>query len=237
MRRPLILLTAGLEPTQRGLVQLHSYQNYGDALDRAGGLPVIVCGGRPESLEQLADAAQGLCLSGGVDVAPERYGQTRHAASWEIDLWRDALEWKLCDLFTARRKPILGICRGLQLLNVYFGGTLVQDLSAQRGLDHPGHSMHPVEAAEGSWMAETFGPSFSVNSYHHQAVDRLAGGLRITAAACGGQIIEGVEHETLPVSAVQWHPERMTGPDRYDPQGPDMGPWFRRFCRACEEGM
>lgn len=235
--RPVILLTAGLEPTQRGLVQLHSYQSYGDALDQAGGLPVIVCGDRAESLEQLADAAQGLCLSGGVDVAPERYGQKRHVACWEIDLWRDALEWKLCDLFTAQRKPILGICRGLQLLNVYFGGTLVQDLPTQRGLPHPNHSMHPVEAAEGSWLREAFGPSFLVNSYHHQAIDRLGGGLRATATACGGQVVEAVEHETLPVSAVQWHPERMTGEDRYDLEGPDMGPYVRRFCQACEERM
>lgn len=235
--RPIILLTAGLEPTARGLIQLHSYQSYGDALDQAGGLPVIVCADRAEGLEQLADLAQGLCLSGGVDVAPERYGQTRHAASWEIDLWRDALEWRLCDLFVARRKPILGICRGLQLLNVYFGGSLVQDLPAQRGLPHPNHTMHPVETAEGSWLRAAYGPSFPVNSYHHQAIDRLGEGLLATATADAGQVIEGVEHETLPVAAVQWHPERMTGARRYDPEGPDMGALFERFCQGCQERM
>lgn len=233
---PIILLTAGLEPTEKGIPQLHSYQNYGQALSRAGGVPVIVCDGRADGLEDLADLAQGLCLSGGVDVAPERYGQRRHTASWEIDLWRDELEWKLCDLFTARGKPILGICRGLQLLNVYFGGSLVQDLSAQRGISHPNHSTHPVEAAEGSWLRSVFGPSFPVNSYHHQAIDRLGEGLVVTATACGGQVAEGIEHRTLPVQAVQWHPERMTGADRCDPEGPDMGAYFERFCRQCEQG-
>lgn len=233
---PIILLTAGLEPTEKGIPQLHSYQNYGQALSQAGGVPVIVCDGRADGLEDLADLAQGLCLSGGVDVAPERYGQRRHAASWDIDLWRDALEWRLCDLFTARGKPILGICRGLQLLNVYFGGTLVQDLSAQRGISHPNHSVHWVEAAEGSWLEAAFGRSFEVNSYHHQAVDRPADGLRVTAAACGGQVVEAVEHKTLPVSAVQWHPERMTGPERHDPAGPDMGAYFARFCALCGTG-
>lgn len=231
--RPLILLTAGLEPTERGLPQIHSYQNYGDAIARGGGLPVIVCAGQVDGLEQLADAAGGLCLSGGVDVAPERYGQTRHRASWEIDLWRDELEWRLCDLFMARKKPVFGICRGLQLLNVYFGGTLVQDLPSQWDIPHPSHTMHPVVAAEGSWLRAAFGPEFLTNSYHHQAIDTLAPGLTATASSAQGQVIEAVAHQTLPVTGVQWHPERMTGSERYDPEGPDMAAYFAWFCGQC----
>lgn len=231
--RPMILLAAGLEPTERGLTQLHSYQNYGDAIAQGGGLPVVVCTDQEDGLEQLADVAGGLCLSGGVDVAPERYGQIRHKASWEIDLWRDELEWRLCELFVARRKPILGICRGLQLLNVYFGGTLVQDLPSQWGVPHPSHTLHPVETAEGSWLRENFGAEFTTNSYHHQAIDILAPELTAAAWSAEGRVIEAIAHKTLPVTAVQWHPERMTGEARYDEAGPDMGAYFDWFCKQC----
>lgn len=86
-------------------------------------------------------------------------------------------------------------------------------------------------------MNRMFGDEFTVNSYHHQAVGRLGSGLRPVAFSEKGALIEAVEHETLPLAAVQWHPERMTGILRYDAEGPDMAPVFERFCALCKEGV
>lgn len=235
MDKPLILLSTGVRVGSTGLPYLHLYQNYADSVTAGGGLPLPVSTGEPEDLARLADLAQGLLLTGGVDIAPARYGQEDRGRCGQPDLWRDSVEWDLCGLFVQRGKPIWGICRGLQLLNVFFGGTLVQDLESERGLSHPDHSVHPLEAAPGSWLERTFGPSFPVNSYHHQAVDELGRGLVPTAFSMSGQVVEGLAHESLPILAVQWHPERMWGPGRRDPEGPDMLPFFTSFCSLCGE--
>lgn len=233
MEQPLILLTAGLEPTQKQIPQLHLYQNYAEAVVQAGGLAVLVCSGQRESLAELSQRAQGLFLTGGEDLDPQRYGQKNAGLCGPPDLWRDSLEWSLCWQFIQQKKPVFGVCRGMQLINVFFGGTLTQDLQEDRGLAHPYHSIHSVECVEGSQLEQLFGASFLVNSYHHQAVQTLGTGLISTAAAQGGEIVEALEHKTLPVLGVQWHPERMTGDQRMDREGPDMGCLFQRFVQLC----
>lgn len=233
MEQPLILLTAGLEPTQKQIPQLHLYQNYAEAVVQAGGLAVLACSSQWEALVELSQRAQGLFLTGGEDLDPQRYGQKNDGLCGSPDLWRDSLEWALCWQFVRQNKPVFGVCRGMQLLNVFFGGTLTQDLQEDRGLAHPYHSVHPVECVEGSQLEQLFGASFLVNSYHHQAVQTLGAGLTPTAAAQGGEIVEAVEHKTLPVLGVQWHPERMTGERRMDREGPDMGRLFQRFVQLC----
>ena len=119
------------------------------------------------------------------------------------------------------------------MINVFFGGTLTQDLQEDRGLAHPYHSIHSVECIEGSQLEQLFGASFLVNSYHHQAVQTLGAGLISIAATQNGDIVEALEHKTLPVLGVQWHPERMTGDQRMDREGPDMGCLFQRFVQLC----
>lgn len=233
MEQPLILLTAGLEPTQKQIPQLHLYQNYAEAVVQAGGLAVLVCSGQRESLAELSQRAQGLFLTGGEDLDPQRYGQKNTGLCSPPDLWRDSLEWSLCWQFVRQKKPVFGVCRGMQMINVFFGGTLTQDLQEDRGLAHPYHSIHSVECIEGSQLEQLFGASFLVNSYHHQAVQALGTGLISTAAAQGGEIVEALEHKTLPVLGVQWHPERMTGDQRMDREGPDMGCLFQRFVQLC----
>lgn len=233
MEQPLILLTAGLEPTQKQIPQLHLYQNYAEAVVQAGGLAVLVCSGQRESLAELSQRAQGLFLTGGEDLDPQRYGQKNTGLCSPPDLWRDSLEWSLCWQFVRQKKPVFGVCRGMQMINVFFGGTLTQDLQEDRGLAHPYHSIHSVECIEGSQLEQLFGASFLVNSYHHQAVQTLGAGLISTAAAQGGEIVEALEHKTLPVLGVQWHPERMTGDQRMDREGPDMGCLFQRFVQLC----
>ena len=233
MEQPLILLTAGLEPTQKQIPQLHLYQNYAEAVVQAGGLAVLVCSGQRESLAELSQRAQGLFLTGGEDLDPQRYGQKNTGLCSPPDLWRDSLEWSLCWQFVRQKKPVFGVCRGMQMINVFFGGTLTQDLQKDRGLAHPYHSIHSVECIEGSQLEQLFGASFLVNSYHHQAVQTLGAGLISIAATQNGDIVEALEHKTLPVLGVQWHPERMTGDQRMDREGPDMGCLFQRFVQLC----
>lgn len=233
-RRPLILVTAGLEKNmERNLMQFHLFENYCTAIEENGGVPVIVCGCGEEYLARLADAADGLFLTGGEDIEPRRYGMEDGGLCGRPDEWRDGAELALCEIFAAARKPILGVCRGLQMINVYFGGTLVRDLPAERGLAHPSGVMHAVETPDSSWLRAFFPRKFSVNSYHHQAVDKLGEGLKAAAFSENGRVIEALEHETLPIFAVQWHPERMTGAARYDEKGPDMAALFRDFCERC----
>lgn len=235
--KPIVLMTAGREDTQKKILQFHAFQNYGSCAMTGGCIPLLACMEQKDGLEQLADIAQGLFLTGGEDVDPSFFGQEKSSFCGRTDPWRDETELRLCELFIQRKKPIFGICRGLQVLNVYFKGTLVQDMPHDWGIEHPNHSIHDVEAVEGSWLYRTFGPAFQTNSYHHQAIDKLGEGLKITASSVGGRVAEGIEHEQLPILAVQWHPERMVGPVRYDPEGPDMTPYFAYLAEKCREQL
>jgi putative glutamine amidotransferase len=117
------------------------------------------------------------------------------------------------DDFIRRGKPVLGICRGLQLINVYFGGTLIQHLPTSfrhfRPLDTPVDKRHGCRTRPGSWLEKIYGREFIHNSSHHQAVDRLAPGLVVDSVCPEDGVVEALHHETLPVYGVQWHPERM----------------------------
>jgi len=174
--------------------------NYARAVRRAGGVPRFSLSLRD------TEGCAGLLLPGGGDLDPALYGQpNRGSAPPEPAL--DALEQVLLRRFTAGRRPVLGICRGCQAINVFYGGTLHQDI--------PGHSraegrdrLHPVTAADGSLSRRLFGPWFTVNSAHHQAVDRLGKGLAEEAWAEDG-VVEALRHEALPVWGLQWHPERL----------------------------
>ena len=158
----------------------------------------------------------GLLLGGGEDVDPELYGASRHERLGRVNRRRD--EQELALIVRARRGgiPVFGICRGLQVLNVAFGGTLVQDIPAQRAsaVEHSVRSprdarAHPVRAEPGS-LLERFG-EFPVNSRHHQAVDRLGSGLRVSARSPEG-LVEAVQanESSANVFAVQWHPENLS---------------------------
>nr|WP_326183797.1 gamma-glutamyl-gamma-aminobutyrate hydrolase family protein [uncultured Oscillibacter sp.] len=172
------------------------YRNYQRAVECAGGR-VRFSGG--------VAGCDALLLPGGGDMEPWRYGQN-NTASRGLEPERDAAELLLMDRFTAMKKPVLGICRGLQTINVFFGGTLVQDL--------PGHSdvggidrLHGVRTAP-SPLRALYGERCVVNSAHHQAADRLGAGLRVVQWAPDGTV-EALCHQSLPVWGVQWHPERI----------------------------
>ena len=171
-------------------------KNYENALALTGVRPA----GSPEE-------ADVLLLVGGGDLHPRRYGRCLDGAS-DIDEARDARELALTEDFLRRGLPVFGICRGLQLINVFFGGTLHQHIGGHsrcEGCDR----LHPV-CAETGLLCALYGPRFIVNSAHHQSVDRLGRGLRGLARADDG-VVEALAHESLPVFAVQWHPERLCG--------------------------
>ena len=171
---------------------------------------VIALGAEPTAkyLPDIDDSYDGLILCGGVDVDPARYGEALDG-SVDIDLKRDEVEYALIKAYIDAGKPILGICRGHQILNVYFGGSLHQDIPEvaehrQKGED----KIHGVTASADSILGKLYGESFAVNSVHHQAVKALGEGFRATAD-WQGQYVEAIEHVTLPIFSVQWHPERI----------------------------
>ncbi len=175
----------------------------------------------------------GLILPGGGDVAPSRYGEEVRG-SLGINEELDAVQFAALDAFVKAGKPVFGICRGHQVVNVYFGGSLVQHLPTSADHAHaPGEPdrVHRVTAAPGSFMAELYGAEFSVNSSHHQATGRAGEGLETVLRAPDGTP-EAAYHRTLPVWSVQWHPERMCfGFAR--PDTVDGAAVLRRFLDRC----
>lgn len=149
-----------------------------------------------------------LLLPGGGDLEPWRYGQ-ENTASRDLEPERDEAEFQLLQDFTAGGKPVLGVCRGLQTINVFFGGTLVQDVPGHGRLEGADR-LHAVRTAP-SPLRSLWGEGLTVNSAHHQAADRLGCGLRAVQWAEDG-VTEALCHRRLPVWAVQWHPERLGDP-------------------------
>jgi putative glutamine amidotransferase len=220
--RPLIGISTSTlvssEPSRLGMRRFALPTYYVSRVEEAGGVPVMLPYATPEVAEALVQRLDGVLLSGGVDVDPAAYGAEPHARLGEVDLARDTFELALVKAAHAAGRPVLAICRGMQLANVAFGGTLVQDIDSQvagalrheqntTDIEQPSHS---VTIEPGTELARLAGGSrVRVNSFHHQSVERLAPGFRITARAADG-VIEAMEHEGRPwFQCVQWHPERL----------------------------
>lgn len=208
--------------------------NYVRSIEGAGLVPFVVPPlTAPAGAFALLEHAGGLLLSGGEDVDPARYGAAAHPSTGLPNRPRDITELALLAAAKTLKLPVLAICRGVQLLNVAMGGTLIQDLPSERPstINHDESSerterSHAVRFMKGSLVAAATGThEMMVNSYHHQAADRIAQGLRVTATAPDG-VIEGLECEDADwwVLAVQWHPEDLT----LDAQSWDRG-IFRAF--------
>lgn len=223
MRRPVIGITSSqfIETASHGVIPRHSLSKaYSDAVHQAGGTPIIL----PfiaDVASNMLDIIDGLILTGGADIDPARFGEhTVHPKTYDILADRDEAEIRLATGAMERDLPLLGICRGIQVLNVALGGTLYQDVtdqfSAEIGhrqqersipVDEPGHS---VTVAPGSLLGRTYGAEpISVNSFHHQAVKEVATGLVATGTSPDGLVeaVESAEHTFA--LGVQWHPELM----------------------------
>jgi putative glutamine amidotransferase len=187
---------------------------YADSVDAAGGVPVLLpCS---DAALQALDHVHGLVMTGGSDVDPQRYGAEPHPEVYGVDAERDRVELALVARALEIGLPVLAICRGMQVLNVALGGTLVQHLDPGVGDHHAAWNVdadslvHEATFAHDSLVASCYGVAAAVNSLHHQALDRLGDGLVATGWSSDGTI-ESAECPGHPVLAVQWHPELVRG--------------------------
>lgn len=219
-----------------GMERIYVNKDYVDAVNKAGGVPLLLPPVEDaETVCRYVRLCDGFILSGGGDINPALYGEIPHPKLEEFHSTLDRSQWLLTQEILRADKPLLAVCRGVQLLNVVQGGSLWQDVSA---IDHPvmlhsqfsprGDLFHPVDIAQDSILHRLFGDKLVVNSFHHQCLKDPGKGLEITATAPDG-IIEAVE---MPdhrfVIGIQWHPEMLlTASDT-------MLPLFRQLMLACQ---
>lgn len=205
---------------------------YMESLARAGAGMRWVELNDPEQAVQDALTCDGLLLPGGGDMDPKFYGQERIPACGEPNLLRDAAEPLLLRAFLAADKPVLGICRGIQVMNAVLGGDLYQDIKPFEHLPHNGHwaKVHTVTVRRGTLLSRILGQdTVLVNSQHHQAVDRVAPGFTLAALSEDG-IVEAIEKPDAGFClGVQWHPEWLSDAD------PAMQSLFDAFANACSK--
>jgi len=250
LERPLIGVSASL----------HDFGDYGGVGVHR---PVLDAGGLPMALPQLVaaigpalDAVDAIVLAPGRDIEPGRYGQEPHALLAATEPQRDAFELELVARALDRGLPILGMCRGVQVLNVALGGTLVQDVSlvaaghpsdpgwvrwkeveaaSVAGLAVPPHPRHEISISPGTLLARALGATtIEVSSFHHQAIDRVGDGLEVVARSAGDGLPEAVEMPGRPVLAVQWELQEEW---RVDPRFARVFDWFVGAARAAHHGL
>ena len=232
--RPIICLTGSIEDT--GDVTLLS--PYAAAIEKAGGVPFLLpYTEEEETLARVCDAVDGFFFTGGKDIAPSRYGEEMHAACGALQPKRDALEFALFARAYQTRKPILGVCRGAQLINVALGGTLYQDIPTECPSHIPHvqieakfeHS-HRVDILNGTPLADLIGtPDMGANSFHHQSIKHLGQDLAVMARAQDGMIEAIFGTDARYLRAYQWHPERLIAISA------DNLSLFADFIAACNE--
>ncbi|MFL5618078.1 MAG: gamma-glutamyl-gamma-aminobutyrate hydrolase family protein [Gemmatimonadaceae bacterium] len=222
---PPVAVTATTEII-RGLLRVRLNAAYTSALRGAGMLPLVLPVLDPADADVALDGVAGLVLTGGEDVSPGRYGSAPHPKLGDTHDGRDAFEIALVEAARARALPTLAICRGVQILNVALGGTLVQDVPSEweHPIVHEGDwartaRVHEVDVTPGSRLARALGSErVVVNSMHHQAVRAVASSLATVAKAPDG-LVEGVEWPTDDwwMVGVQWHPEELSAsPEPWD---------------------
>jgi putative glutamine amidotransferase len=226
-RRPLIGIPSGsIDSSHPGVKTFRFNGNYTAAVAAAGGLPIAIPLNLPEdALKDLCRRLNGLLLAGGGDVDPVHYDEDPHPALGGLDPARDRVELMMARWALEDGIALLGICRGIQTLNVAAGGTLYQDIPTQ----YPGAVHHSYDLSESPWERPTHGVRLAgdsylanclaatdlrTNSFHHQAVKQVAPGFTVTGWAEDG-LIEAIEDPTAPyfTVGVQWHPEAMTHVD------------------------
>lgn len=213
MRAPKIGIVPLIDAGRESYWMLPGYM---EGVTRAGGLPVMLpLTEDPALLRQLAEELEGFLFPGGQDVSPALYGEEDAGLCGELCPGRDAMERLLLPMVLELDKPVLGICRGIQIINALLGGTLYQDLLAQRPSPVEHHQQppydqpaHPVELPEGTPLRSLLGrESIPVNSCHHQAIRALAPGLLPMALAADGVVEAVYAPDRRYLWAVQWHPE------------------------------
>ncbi len=228
MKTVIAIPQIGTEP-----FRIYMKSKYTQSLSRAGvETRWIELGDISQAIEETLEC-DGLLLPGGPDIAPAMYGEEPEALCGEPNLLRDAVEPAILEEFLKSGKPILAICRGCQLLNVYLGGTLFQDISDTQTFHHSdfkfrARTTHPISIEKDSKLSRILGAETAdVNSMHHQAARRIGKGLAVTARSADG-FVECLELSGHPFCiGIQWHPEHMS--KRY----PDQQRIFDAFVSAC----
>ena len=219
MSKPIIGIGSDVQSPPGERERAFAYLTYVESLRRAGAVPVLIPP-QPENASDVIDELDGLVLAGGEDCDPAAYGADRHPTVEPMDARRQTNDLGLAKLARERGLPTLGICLGLQVMNVAAGGTLVQDIDSQIETEIQ-HASEPEDRVRHDVIIESatrLGQilrkgELNVNSSHHQAVGTIGQGLRVTAHAPDG-IVEGLEDPRHPFYlGVQWHPEDMTGED------------------------
>lgn len=230
---PVIAIVAHTDLNRFNMPAVSLPTAYTRAIELAGGIPYILPFTEDtDLLPKMAALADGFVFPGGFDLDPEYFHELPLPELGRVD--RELDEFQLAVLKIALGRPVLGICRGAQIINVGLGGTLFQDIGAQFDtpvLDHMQKEIHtgtdhPVEIKPGSRLHGMFGRQIMVNSRHHQAVKDPGDGLRVTAVSPDG-VVEALEHRDLKMDLVQWHPELMMLESRA------MAPLFEDFIGAC----
>jgi putative glutamine amidotransferase len=202
-------------------------KTYPMAVATAGGIPFLPAA--IDNVEEYSRFADGLILTGSFSYSPNPE-KTSLIRTLELPK-REAFDAAMYQVFRSLKKPVLGICLGHQMINMYEGGTVIKMFKLQDGVEHMLTS-HAVDTEEGSLLRQLFGKRFVINSRHNDRIGELAPTLRVTAYSPDG-VIEAVEHQELPVYGVQWHPERMRGDIPDPPTGQDMNPLFAWFIHRC----
>ncbi len=182
---------------------INKYPNYVNALKHLNVQAMLI--------DKVSDPSNfdGLLLPGGADINPSYYHQKINGSE-DINKELDDLQYTMLDLFVKAKKPVFGICRGHQLINIYFQGNLFQDIKESKQHKRQGEidNINEISCETGSFLYPIYGQRFTVNSSHHQAADIVGKDLEIAARSSDG-IIEALQHKTLPIWSVQFHPERM----------------------------
>lgn len=219
MKKPIIGIGSDVQSPPGQRERAFMYLTYVEALRKAGAVPVLIPP-QPENAAQLLDELDGVVLAGGFDCDPVAYGEAPHPTLDPMDPRRQSNDLGLARLAREKGVPTLGICLGLQVMNVAAGGTLVQDIDSaieteiRHASEPENRGRHDVIIEQGTKLGGILRElELNVNSSHHQAVGRVGEGLRVTAHAPDG-VIEGLEDPRHPFYVgVQWHPEDMTGED------------------------
>lgn len=185
-------------------------ESYSRAIEYYGGIPVLIptVSGTTGYLAGIAQRIDGLLIPGSRDMDPGFYNQKPHPKINPMSIERTKAEFEVLEKTLSRNIPVLGICGGMQLINVFYGGNLYQDISAllPDALNHENGAVHSVETEKNTHLAEILKDSVDVKSYHHQAVDKVGSGLDVNARSPDG-IVEGFENKSDRVLGIQWHPE------------------------------
>jgi len=217
MHKPLIGIGSDVLQNEGERDRAFVFTTYIESLKRAGAVPVLIPP-QPENAADLVETLDGILLAGGDDCDPAEYGEEKHPTCETMDPRRQKNDLGLAKLARERGIPTLGICLGVQVMNVAAGGTLIQDIGSavDTDIDHASEPSdrhrHDVHVDSSTTLGRILGDQeFNVNSSHHQAIGRVADGLRVTAKAPDG-IVEGLEDPSHPFYVgVQWHPEDMPG--------------------------